>query len=70
MKKSSSCTDPLIIFSASFIMKQIRLVMQQNFEIAVEDFSLSTHLYQYLERSIHFAFLRYLKEEGGFPGIF
>ena len=32
MKKFPLCTDPLIIFSTSFIMKQIRLVMQQNYD--------------------------------------
>ena len=44
--------NPLLIvsFSASFIMKQIRSVMQQNFDIAVEDFSVSTHISPYIER--------------------
>ena len=68
MKKLSSFTDPFISFYASFIMKRIRSVMQNNFDIAVEEFSLSAHLSPYLERYGFFASLWYLKEEGGFPG--
>ena len=68
MKKLSSCIDPFISFYASLIMKLIRSMMQQNFDIAVEDFSLSIHLSLYLDRYGFFAFLWSLKEEGGFPG--
>ena len=67
MKKLSWCTDPFISYSASFIMKLIRLVIQHNLDIAVENFSLSTHTFPYLERYKFFAFLWSLKEEGGLP---
>ena len=60
--------DPFIRFSASFVMKRIRSVIQMNFDIAVEDFSLSTYPSPYLEWYGFFDFLWSLKEDGGFPG--
>ena len=65
MNKLSSCTDPFISLSDSFVMKLVRSAMRHNFYIAVEDFSSSAHISPYLEIYIFFAFLRSLKEEGG-----
>ena len=41
--------------------------MQQNFNVEVEEFILSTHIYPYLERYGFFAFLWSLKEGGMSP---
>ena len=64
---SSSCTDPFIIFSASFVVNRICSVMQHNFDIAVEDFSFSSHLSPYLERYGFFCWPVVFEIWRGFP---
>ena len=50
IKKSSSCTDTLIMFSPYFTIYLTRSLMKQNLDTEEELFDFSTHVSPYLEK--------------------